>query len=626
MSTFLGFFSFLMDSSSTVASVKDMLSSNLTTCGWQVLRQAVNPNSIFGTLATPANAFDQNSITQAGGAGVGTLGCVAPSAFTPTAMYIQVNNDAGASAPLAFDLQYSTTSGASWLTLQTWTSQTNWTNCERRKYVVSGATAQTYWRLNVTSSNGVNTYITEWTLEDATGHWLTNTTFLDVMPPTYEFIGNSTARDILRFYVGSNSIDLLPVSELLSPLPQFYSFDTSTAGAVTLSVHISNTVSYTGTSGNTAAQNARGLYEALKNSSYSDFLQWKWVWVSTQSGAGYFQAVQNTPASNVTITSTNISTSLRGSYASPMVQGSQLSPINSVTIDLNFGFIYYLQVCSRGIALATRTNSAYITPVHACYGDNISAVAQTPISDIPGIPCTPIDLIVGTDEATSQTGASGYASHWWGVAGSGSNGLQQIDTSNNSSSIWSRHQVPGQIQDYSATAFGAVAGGVASVNMSLTGEGMFTGADSGVLYSVHRMSCNPANQFVSVLDYSSKARIVGPNYANLDWYKFSGSLADEQVIFSPCTDYTTAITTAGASTDTTIHVVNAIGFPTTGFIFIDGEIISYSGITPTSFTGCTRGLYNTPAQGLFSGTTVFIGGWFVKIQNGLLFAGYQLPT
>lgn len=43
-------------------------------------------------------------------------------------------------------------------------------------------------------------------------------------------------------------------------------------------------------------------------------------------------------------------------------------------------------------------------------------------------------------------------------------------------------------------------------------------------------------------------------------------------------------------TSTTINVVDTTGFTTTGTILIDSEVITYSGKTLTSFTGCTRGI------------------------------------
>ena len=40
---------------------------------------------------------------------------------------------------------------------------------------------------------------------------------------------------------------------------------------------------------------------------------------------------------------------------------------------------------------------------------------------------------------------------------------------------------------------------------------------------------------------------------------------------------------------TTINVVDTTGYPTSGTLLIDDELITYSGKTPTSFTGCVRG-------------------------------------
>lgn len=47
--------------------------------------------------------------------------------------------------------------------------------------------------------------------------------------------------------------------------------------------------------------------------------------------------------------------------------------------------------------------------------------------------------------------------------------------------------------------------------------------------------------------------------------------------------------------DTTINVTSTAGFPAAGTVLIDAEIITYSGKTGTSFTGCTRGTSETTA-------------------------------
>lgn len=49
------------------------------------------------------------------------------------------------------------------------------------------------------------------------------------------------------------------------------------------------------------------------------------------------------------------------------------------------------------------------------------------------------------------------------------------------------------------------------------------------------------------------------------------------------------------STATTINVTSTAGFPATGTLLIDAEVITYTGVTGTSFTGCTRGASGSTA-------------------------------
>ena len=88
--------------------------------------------------------------------------------------------------------------------------------------------------------------------------------------------------------------------------------------------------------------------------------------------------------------------------------------------------------------------------------------------------------------------------------------------------------------------------------------------------------------------------------SNLDQYLKSDNLVPEVVVG-------TTVTSADvASTHTTINVTSTKGFPDEyGLLKIDDEIISYTGITPTSFTGCIRG---------FSGIT----GYNVGVSSSLI--------
>ena len=58
------------------------------------------------------------------------------------------------------------------------------------------------------------------------------------------------------------------------------------------------------------------------------------------------------------------------------------------------------------------------------------------------------------------------------------------------------------------------------------------------------------------------------------------------------------------NSDTTITVTDTTGFSATGTIIIDSELITYTGTTGTTFTGCTRGALGTTAAAHSSGATV----------------------
>ena len=54
-------------------------------------------------------------------------------------------------------------------------------------------------------------------------------------------------------------------------------------------------------------------------------------------------------------------------------------------------------------------------------------------------------------------------------------------------------------------------------------------------------------------------------------------------------DYSTTVSSTVGLNDATINVVSTTGFSTVGSLFIGAELITYTGKTATSFTGCTRG-------------------------------------
>ena len=102
--------------------------------------------------------------------------------------------------------------------------------------------------------------------------------------------------------------------------------------------------------------------------------------------------------------------------------------------------------------------------------------------------------------------------------------------------------------------------------------------------------------------YHSQEFQSGPSdiINNLDQYIRSDNLVPEVVVGI------TTISSDVSTSDTVITVPSTKGFPSEyGLLKIDDEIITYTGITSTTFTGCVRG---------FSGIT----GYNVGISSSLL--------
>ena len=69
-------------------------------------------------------------------------------------------------------------------------------------------------------------------------------------------------------------------------------------------------------------------------------------------------------------------------------------------------------------------------------------------------------------------------------------------------------------------------------------------------------------------------------------------------------DFSTTLNGALSSGATTINVVSTSGFSSSGAILVESEVITYTGTTSTSFTGCTRGAYGSTSASHASGAYV----------------------
>lgn len=106
---------------------------------------------------------------------------------------------------------------------------------------------------------------------------------------------------------------------------------------------------------------------------------------------------------------------------------------------------------------------------------------------------------------------------------------------------------------------------------------------------------------------------LGSGVVTINNVAHSAATGDYVTVTTPTTTLNGAITT----TDVTITVASTTNYTASGAIWIGSELITYTGVTATTFTGCTRGTGGTTAAAHSSGTIVYvsIGGISGKILN-----------
>lgn len=632
MSTFLGFESFKIELGASVQDVQTTFEVALTTYGWQAKRRSLNPIAYpTSNMVNYTNAFNMvdNNYAGSNGVGSGILGIQLATTYTPSTMYITCGD--GTQSPNTFVLEYST-DGSTWSPLQTWSNEIDWFIAEQRVFTVIGAGAYAYWRLRISSANSSTLYVGEWSLEDAAGNRTTANRFFDIIPPSYEVIGNADAYDVLRLSFTSNSISFSSLQYSTYYTPQVIALWGKTAGAVYAGVTLNGATvnGAVGSSSASATDNLRSLYEAIKSSANTNFTDWDWEYQipspqNADDGSVYIYGTKKVGAPWITMTpNSNVNGTTISGPASAMVQGTTMFDTTNTTIytDLIDGFIYYLQICSRGIALATKTTSSFYGPIHACYGNNTKAVAAVPNSGF-ALRCSPIELLVGWDDISANSGSSARPSHVWAISNQTIKGITNTAQGGNTYDVswgtpFGKGRVRGKILDYYMHW-----GYYQNYNVNLYGSGLFSGASSvGNDYQIHRV--NSIGETIGSPDSSLVP--VTPALDITDWYKFVGTATEEALLLAADTVISNTLASTISSSDSVISVTSIAGFQSAGWIVIEGEIIQYTGVSGNSFIGCTRGKSNTIATAHFSGDLVCQGLWFTKINGGALLCGFTEPV
>ena len=650
MSTFKGFESFLIALGTTVPQMQTQFEASMNSYGWQTQIRTLNPVAVSGTLTNAANAVDGDMSTYAGGSASGNIVVQMAANFTPSQMYVFCENGGPSSgtgfgsmpgqAPKQITLDYSD-DGAAWTTLQSWTNEINWGPNQGRLYTITGAAGHKYWRLSLTNGNGGNVYIHDWSLEDSSKNRVGTANYFDIIPPNTETIGDSNGYEVVRWVFSQTSIQLQSYQMSLVDQPQVLCFYNGTAGAVTYSVTLgSTTVSYVGTAGNTAAQNLRGLYEAIRANVSSDFTAWTWTYdrptpQNSDDANDYIYGWANAT------TNTNVAFSKAGANGISLgtMWKAGVRPGNNprgdatnlaITLDLINGWIYYLQVCSRGFVIASKTNSAFYGPIGAHYATNSKAVAGKPSSAFPFMRLRPIELVLGYCNNNTTEDGNAYLCHTYGMAPSSGGPGDLNAPSGNVGDVFGGYAVRDRYIDAQGGSSSRI--WVYTAFYTASGSNFFQGdTTTGNDFQVHRLSpIAPvfANAGVATAGLSGNTdfRALSPILEIQDWYKYRGTATDEALALVADTVAVTSIGANVASGDASIQVASTSGFQSAGFVVLENEIVQYTSVDATHFLGCTRGKYGTTATAHFSGDAVSQGLWMVKINGGALFAGYQKPS
>jgi hypothetical protein len=303
--------------------------------------------------------------------------------------------------------------------------------------------------------------------------------------------------------------------------------------------------------------------------------------------------------------------------------------IGTLTIDLTNGFIVYIQVCARGIALSTKTTVAVYGPHFAGWGDNTKAVAGIPSAWF-SYKCAPVELAIGTSNGVTACDGTAYATHHFAIPNYTflTAATNLVLPTQGSGTTFARGHLRDKFQNLSGVGT-TVGSSTTNPVLAAYGSNIFTGANAvGNDFQIHRLST-----FDAITDYyvygtpQTNVRGIVPSIHLDDWYKWVGTATDESLVLVADTVLTTAASADIAIDATSVSVSSTTGFASAGFIVIESEILQYTGLSGgNTFTGVTRGVYGTIATAHWTGDAVAQGGWFVKINGGALFAGYVKPT
>ena len=458
----------------------------------------------------------------------------------------------------------------------------------------------------------------------------TTNRILDVIPPSTETIGDSTTKEISRLVFSGTQISVTGYQYCYANgYPQTVVLTASGAGNSTNSITIGGvTVSQdagTLAAGNTAAQNLRFLYNALVASANTNFTAWTYRYASAKPGFldtsdHIIMTAKTASATPVTVTGNNttVSVSAAGVASGTMASFPTLSTYTT-TIDLNGGFIYYLNIFSRTFNLATKTSAGFFGPIFATYVDHAQAIANTPS----GTFTSPIELFWGTMNQGRDVADNRFslrATHCYGLSSwTGLNSKYYSDGHPFTGIV-----LAGQVHDFIVSEPAA--------NWELVGSTLGLEPITNDYFSSQFpvVGTGLRQQGWTTYNTNTSYRWNGfmPAQVFPDLFRRMKATVNEGLTSAANVNQATTLASAmdAVSTYSTITLASTSGFAAQGSVVINDEAFTYTGISGNQLTGVSRGQFGSTQSVQLVGDQVCQLGWFMAMNDGQLYCGSVKPS
>jgi hypothetical protein len=299
---------------------------------------------------------------------------------------------------------------------------------------------------------------------------------------------------------------------------------------------------------------------------------------------------------------------------------------DAVAYDRAGGFVYHLGLRARSVGIAIETTSAYAGPVWGAYIPRATALAN----QLPGQPLVELAHVLCTSSQPSGVGSSaGSYFQTYGVfspAGSinsaTATATMGMDQGLRQTSLLTYTPL---ITAYVRSGESAPSYTVPNSTLDVLFREDSNAVTVNVLASPVILRGGPSGVVRSNPNQGEGRMVVQPHAMLEDVLVFHGTANNESLHLLTQT-YGAATLTADLDTvNSTVNVTSTATFAPAGTAVIGTEIITYTGKTATSLTGVTRGSGSVAASAV-TGTAVYPGEWYVKINRGLIPCGPVKPV